>query len=158
MSLPVKLYRLSAWCYGNSLGFVGKLVTGLNRVVFSCWLPGTAKIGDRLTVGYQGLGIVVHSDSVIGDDCWISQHVTIGRNFGDLSVPTIGNRVYIGAGTVIFGEISVGDGAIIGSNSIVNRDVPAGSVVAGNPARVVRDTTPDHLTLRAEDKARGAVS
>lgn len=152
MSAPVQLYRLSRRCYDAGVPVVGKLISGLNRVLFSCWLPGTARIGPRLTVGYQGLGIVVHSDAVIGSDCWISQHVTIGRNFGDTRVPTIGNRVYIGAGSVLFGEITVGDGAIVGSNAVVNRDVPPGAIVAGNPARVIREHTPDHLELRARDK------
>ena len=95
---------------------------------------------------------MVHSDAVIGSDCWISQHVTIGRNFGDTRVPTIGDRVYIGAGSVVFGEISIGNGAIIGANAVVNRDVPPAAIVAGNPARVIRNATPDHLELRARDK------
>lgn len=153
MSPPVRLYRLSAWCYARGLAPLGKLVAGANRLLFACWLPGSARIGERFTVGYQGLGVVVHSDSVIGADCWMSQNVTIGRNFGDRGVPRIGDRVYIGAGSVVFGEITIGDGAIIGSNSVVNRDVPPGCIVAGNPARVVRESTPDHLVLRARDKA-----
>ena len=152
MSAPVGLYRLSRRLHDAGVPFLGKLVTGVNRVLFSCWLPGSARVGPRLTVGYQGLGIVVHSDAVIGSDCWISQHVTIGRNFGDTRVPTIGDRVYIGAGSVVFGEISIGNGAIIGANAVVNRDVPPAAIVAGNPARVIRNATPDHLELRARDK------
>ena len=150
--MTVQLYKLSRWFYQKGLAPFGKTITGVNRLLFGCWLPGTASIGPRLVVGYQGLGIVVHSHASIGSDCWISQNVTIGRNFGDTLVPKIGDRVYIGAGAVIFGEISIGDGAIIGSNAVVNRSVPPGSIAAGNPARIIRDSTPDHLELRANDK------
>jgi serine O-acetyltransferase len=84
------------------------------------------------------LGVVIHKDAIIGDDCSISQNVTIGRNPGDALVPRIGDRVYIAAGAVIAGEIFIGDDAVVGANSVVLSDVPAGALVVGAPARVVR--------------------
>ena len=88
--------------------------------------------------GYWGLGVVIHPDVVIGADCTIAQNVTIGRNPGDTHVPVLGDRVYVGAGAVIFGEITIGDDTMIGANSVVLADVPARAVVAGVPARVIR--------------------
>ena len=63
--------------------FVGKFISYLNRLLFSIWLPSSAKIGKNFTLGYWGLGIVIHSNSIIGNNCQINQNVTIGRNFGD---------------------------------------------------------------------------
>lgn len=110
----------------------------MNRIIFGCWLPGSAKIGKNFKVGYWGMGVVIHSNCEIGDNCIVAQNVTIGRNFGDQNVPKIGNDVYIGTGSVVFGEISIGDNVIIGSNSVVNKNVPANSTVVGNPMRILK--------------------
>ena len=106
-------------------------------MLFSVWLPSSAIIGKNFKMGYWGLGIVLHSHTVIGQNCHINQNVTIGRNFGDKKVPIIGDNVYIGAGSVIFGEITIGDNVIIGSNSVINKSIPANHVVAGNPFRIL---------------------
>ena len=82
---------------------------------------------------------MIHSNAVIGDNCLISQGVTIGRNFGDTKVPVIGNDVYIGAGSVVFGEIIIGNNVIIGANSVVNKSVPNNCTVAGNPFRILKE-------------------
>ena len=140
MSPPIIIYRLGNFFYRKRLKFLARLLDYLNRILFSVWLPSSAKIGKDLTLGYWGLGIVIHSDSVIGDRCQINQNVTIGRNLGDIKVPRIGNNVYIGAGSIIFGEIEIGDNTIVGSNSLVNKSVPKDSIVVGNPLRIIAST------------------
>ena len=137
---PVLLYRLGRWFHRLGLPVLPGVLAWTGRLLFACFLPGSAKIGKRLTVGYWGLGVVVHKDTVIGDDCLIGQNVTIGRNFGDRRVPVLGDWVYVGAGSVVYGEITVGDGAVIGANSVVNRSVAPGQIVAGNPARPIGET------------------
>ncbi|WP_442858302.1 hypothetical protein [Arthrobacter sp. SLBN-83] len=62
--------------------------------------------------------------------------------------PYIGNYVYIGPGAVLFGGITIGDGAVIGANSVVSADVPAGVLVAGAPAKKIRDV--DHRSPMPE--------
>ena len=94
-----------------------------------------AKLGKRLMLPHPN-GVVIHEDAVIGDDCMIMQQVTIGM-IGDGEVPTIGNRVYIGAGAKIIGKLAVGDGARIGANAVVTKDVPPGCTAIGIPARVI---------------------
>ncbi len=107
-------------------------------VRFGLSIPAQTHLGSGFYIGHFG-GIVVHPDVTIGRDCNISQEVTIGlasrgEFFGS---PTIGDRVYIGPGAKLFGRIHVGDGAAIGANAVVTRNVPAGAVAVGIPARVV---------------------
>jgi acetyltransferase-like isoleucine patch superfamily enzyme len=65
-------------------------------------------------------------------------HRVDGRASADAPV-SIGNRVWIGAGAKILKGVSIGDGAVIAAGAIVTRDVPAGALVAGNPAQVIRE-------------------
>lgn len=99
-------------------------------------LPYSARLGRRVVIDHQS-GIVIHGDCIIGDDCIIRQNVTIGiRDMTDLrAVPTLGNGVNVGAGAVIVGPIHIGDGAWIGANAVVLKDVPAGAMAVGIPAK-----------------------
>ena len=137
MSIPVIIYRIGNLLYRKKIPFIPFWFSLVNRMLFSVWLPSSAKIGRRFTVGYMGLGIVIHSDTEVGDNCLIAQNVTIGRNFGDAKVPVLGSDVYVGAGSVIFGEITIGNNVIIGSNSLINKSVPDNSTVVGNPMRII---------------------
>jgi serine O-acetyltransferase len=137
MSPPVALYRIGNLLYRNRIPFLPKLFSFLNRILFSVWLPSSAQIGKKFTLGYWGLGVVIHSNSIIGNRVWICQNVTIGRNFGDRKVPVIGNDVYIGAGSVLFGEIEIGNNVIIGSNSLINKSIPPNCTVVGNPMKII---------------------
>ncbi|WP_353150631.1 serine acetyltransferase [Flavobacterium sp.] len=143
MSPPVILYRLGHFFCVIKMPLIGKIVSYINRLFFSIWLPSSANIGKNFTVGYWGLGIVIHSDTIIGNNCQINQNVTVGRNFGDKKVPVIGDDVYIGAGSVVFGEINIGNNVIIGSNSLVNKDIPNNSTVVGNPMRIIQTNRPE---------------
>ena len=133
-------YRFNRFLFKLKLNRISKLFSWINRLVFGVWLPGSAKIGKNFRLGYWGIGVVVHSDTVIGDNCQVNQNVTIGRNFGDLKVPVIGDAVYIGAGSVVFGEITIGNNVIIGANSVVNKSIEDNLIVAGNPLRVIGNT------------------
>jgi len=99
-----------------------------------------AQVGSGLYIGHFG-GIHINGFAVIGNNCNIQQDVTLGKvNRGARAgAPVIGNNVFIGAGAKILGRIHVGDGAAIGANAVVTRDVPAGMAVAGVPARVISD-------------------
>lgn len=91
-------------------------------------------------------GIVIqhgHSTRIgaisIGEHCQIWHNVTIGTNKSHTgNLPTIGNNVMICAGAIVIGNINIGDNAIIGAGSVVVKDVPANSVVVGNPAKVIK--------------------
>ena len=101
-------------------------------------LPADCEIGEGLYIGHFG-GIVLSPGVRIGHNCNIAQNVTLGsvgaRSPG--GPPTIGNRVFVGAHSVLLGGVVVGDDAMICAGSVVNRPVPARAVVLGNPARVI---------------------
>lgn len=138
-SPPIALYRVGHFFHKNRLRPIGKLISYLNRFLFSVWIPSSAEIGPNFTLGYWGLGVVIHSRTKIGKNCLVAQNVTIGRNFGDQEVPIIGDDCYIGAGSVVFGNISIGNNCIIGSNSLINKSIPDNTTVVGNPFRIIRE-------------------
>ena len=100
-------------------------------------IPHTAQIGRRLTIEHQH-GIVFHGRTVIGNDCFVRQGVTIGNKTLDRpnDAATIGDDVNIGAGAKILGKVTIGDGAAIGANAVVVKNVPAGTIAVGIPAKI----------------------
>lgn len=104
-----------------------------------------ASLGSGLMLPHPN-GVIIHEDAHIGEDCMIMQQVTIGM-IDEGEVPTIGNRVYIGAGAKVIGKLVVGDGARIGANAVVISDVPPYSTAVGVPARIVERST-SQRTLR----------
>jgi serine O-acetyltransferase len=108
------------------------------EVITGISLPPECEIGDGIYIGHFG-SIILSPQARIGHNCSLAQNVTIGiaPSSEGPGAPTIGNRVFIGAHSVIVGRITVGDDAVICAGSVVNRSVPARAVVMGNPARVV---------------------
>ena len=102
-----------------------------------------ARIGGGCVIAH-GLGTVIGGYSVIGEDCTILQGVTLGEaRFEEITDPRIGDRVILGAGATLLGEITVGDDATVAAGAVVLEDVPAGAVVAGVPARVIGESERD---------------
>ena len=138
-------FRLASRCErgGRLLRTVGIPVRLLYRIGVQ-WLlgidipPGT-RIGLAPDV-YHGMGLVIHRETIIGDRVRLHHNTTIGLARSDGGAPLIGNDVQIGANSVVIGGISIGDRAVIAAGSVVIRDVAAGSIVAGNPAREVGRT------------------
>ncbi|HVQ36272.1 MAG TPA: hypothetical protein VMS31_01980 [Pyrinomonadaceae bacterium] len=150
-------YRIASAIYRSSLP---PLVRRPLLLLASAWqklievttgisLPYTASIGPGFYIGHFG-NIIVNGEAVIGSNCNISQGVTIGvSGRGERrGVPTIGDRVYIGANAVVAGKILVGDDAVIGANSLVVSDVPNASTAVGVPATILdRNGSADYLKL-----------
>jgi len=88
------------------------------------------QIGKGFYIGHFG-NIVIHGDTVIGENCNISQGITIGvNNYGKkMGVPTIGNEVFIGPNAGIFGNITIGNNVTIGANSVVTDTIPPNKTV-----------------------------
>jgi serine O-acetyltransferase len=105
--------------------------------------PG-AKIGRRVFLDH-GLGIVIGETTEIGDDCTIYQGVTLGGTSlykGVKRHPTLGKGVVVSAGAKVLGGFTVGDGARVGSNAVVLKEIPAGATAVGIPARILHPDLP----------------
>lgn len=132
-------YRISRWCYLHHIPFIPMLITLLIFLMYNSKVPYQAKIGKGTKLGYGGVGVIIHSKSVIGDRCVISQHVTIGGgNSKYPGLPVIGDNVHISHGAIVFGGITIGNNVTIGANAVVNKPVPDNAIVAGIPARILR--------------------
>jgi len=99
--------------------------------------PG-ATLGKGIFIDH-GMGVVIGETAEVGDGCTIYQGVTLGGTSLQRAKrhPTLGKNVSVGSGAAILGAIYVGDGARIGANSVVVKDVPANATVVGIPGRVV---------------------
>jgi serine acetyltransferase len=129
------------WSNSRLAGFghIGRAMYRVARIISGIQIARSTKIGGGLLIPHYGT-IVVNRRVEIGEWCTLLHNTTIGAKgiSSDLDVPKIGNGVYIGAGSQVLGGIKVADGAVIGAGSVVVKDVPGNSVVAGNPAKVVR--------------------
>ena len=101
-------------------------------------IPASLSARRGLTLGYGGLGIVIHSEAILGNNVRIDQNVTIGGNAIEPGVRVLGGNYYVGAGAEMLGPITIGDNVLIGANSVVVRDIRSGTVVVESPAREVR--------------------
>lgn len=137
-SVVFSFYKLSNLLFRFNAKGLSYAVDIIVRLFLSAWIPGSAKIGRGTRFGYGGLGIVIHNRAVIGDDCLIDQHVTIGGTSKHYGVPRIGSSVYVGAGSKILGPITIGDNVVIGANSVIVKNVPSGSLVVGVPGKVIK--------------------
>jgi serine O-acetyltransferase len=143
-------YRCAAAALKIKNRILGKLVRRATRSIlcsirnaYGIELYATAKIGRRLLIGHQN-GIVVHEYARIGDDCVIRQGVTMGLARTDSvhwampeNAPTVGDRVDIGVGAVLMGDVVIGDDVRIFPNAVVVTNVPANSTVVSPMSRIM---------------------
>jgi len=132
------MYRVAHWMWGKpGLRFSSRLLSQIARFLTGIEIHPGATIGRRFFIDH-GMGVVIGETAIIGDDVLIYHQVTLGgRARGRFKRhPTIGNRVLIGAGAKVIGDITVGDDAKIGANALVVKDVAPGAVVVGIPSNV----------------------
>lgn len=132
------------WMYKATKG--SRFYSKILRVIFSCDIPTTVKVGRNVKLPYNGMGVVVHGKTQIGDNCVIYQNVTLGGNGkiidGKINkgAPILEDGVAIFCGACVLGPITIGKNSYIAANTVVTKDVPPNSLVVGNPA-VIRERT-----------------
>ena len=131
-------YCLSSFAWRHGLKLAARFISHIGRIATGIEIHPTAEIGQRLFIDH-GMGVVIGETTVIGDDVTLYQGVTLGGTSWNKGKrhPTIGNGVVVGAGAKILGPFEVGEGAKIGSNSVVTKAVPPGATVVGIPGRVI---------------------
>lgn len=98
-----------------------------------------AKIGYGLYIGH-GISMVVNPNAIIGNNCNLSQGLTIGTNYKKSAV--IGDNVYIGPSVCLIEDVKIGKNVTIGAGSIVTKDIPENSTAVGNPAKILNSDNP----------------
>ncbi len=132
------MHRISHRLWQWRLFWLARLLSHVARFLTGIEIHPGATIGRRFFIDH-GMGVVIGETAEIGDDVTLYHGVTLGGTSWKEGKrhPTLGNRVVVGAGAKILGPILVGDGAKIGSNAVVVKNVPAGATAAGIPARIL---------------------
>jgi serine O-acetyltransferase len=132
------IHRLAHGLWRLKLRWLARFVSHLSRFLTGIEIHPGATVGRRVFIDH-GMGVVIGETAEIGDDCTLYHGVTLGGTTWNKGKrhPTLGRGVVIGAGAKVLGPIVVGDGARIGSNAVVVKDVPPAATALGIPARVI---------------------
>lgn len=141
----VVLYRFASALAHTPLRPVSLLLRSIGLVWAGAEIHPDARFGPGLALVHSN-GVVIGGGVRGGVDCRINPGVVLGEpgrgSRGDYEFPVLGDHVTLGAHAVILGSLRIGDGSVVGANSVVRGDVPDNVVVVGAPARVVRRLVP----------------
>jgi len=154
------VYRFGRWRYTvrpallrKILSFIYKILYKIIQIITGIELPCEVIVGKNFRIDHFG-GIIINGYARFGDDCVIRHGVTVGLKKVDFpTAPKIGNKVDIGAGAKILGDITIGDNVDIGANAVVLTDVPNDSLAVGVPARIIPKR--DHKGVRQDAGGAG---
>jgi len=134
------LHKISHALYSAAVPFLPRFISEISRLITGIDVHPGAKIGRRVIMDHA-MGVVIGETAIVGDDVLLYQGVTLGGTSLEQSKrhPTIGNNCVIGAGAKILGNIHIGEGSRVGANSVVVKNVPAGSTVVGIPGKIVSE-------------------
>jgi serine O-acetyltransferase len=134
----VWIHRFTHWLYTLRLYLLARLVSQWARWMTGIEIHPGAQIGKRLFIDH-GMGVVIGETAVVGDDVTIYQGVTLGGTGKEKGKrhPTILNRVVIGTGAQVLGDITVGENSRVGAASVVIDDVPENSTIVGVPGHII---------------------
>ncbi len=146
------LHRAAHRLWSSGYTLTPRLLSHLNRFLTGIEIHPGAKLGRKVFIDH-GMGVVIGETAEVGDGCVIYKGVVLG-GVSQARVrrhPRLGRDVIVGSNACVLGAIDIGDGARVGSGSVVIRDVPAGATVVGVPGRVVTsargEPAPAHADL-----------
>ncbi|MBR1128566.1 serine O-acetyltransferase [Bradyrhizobium iriomotense] len=140
--VALQAWRVSHWLWHRGHIDAALLFQNEASNVLQVSIHPAASIGSGVYLDHA-TGIVIGANVVIGDEVTILQNVSIGRRSElPTRAPRIGRGVFIGSGAAILGDISIGDFAKIGADTVVASDIPAGCTAVGNPARLTNCPEP----------------
>jgi serine O-acetyltransferase len=144
-------HRIAHFFYNRKMHIIARLVSHFARFATGVEIHPGANIGRRVFIDH-GMGVVIGETSEIGDDSLIYKGVVLGGTNLEKGKrhPTLGKNVVVGSNACILGPIKIGDGARIGSGSVVVKDVPMGATVVGVPGKIVEKKTAEKLELDFE--------
>jgi len=134
----VWMHHATSWLWRHHFRFLARFGSQVARLLTGTEIHPGAEIGRRLFIDH-GMAVVIGETSIVGDDVTLYQGVTLGGTGKEKGKrhPTIGNRVTVGSGAKILGNITIGDNCRIGAGSVVLRNVPPNSTIVGVPGHVV---------------------
>ncbi|MBY0430357.1 MAG: serine O-acetyltransferase [Rhodospirillales bacterium] len=134
----VLVHRLSHALWRRGWLFSARFLSFLARILTNVDIHPGATVGRRMFIDH-GAGVVIGETAEVGDDVTLYQGVTLGNVAAVKGKrhPTLRDRVLVGAGAKVLGPVEIGSAAVIGANSVVIDDVPAGMTVVGIPGKVV---------------------
>jgi serine O-acetyltransferase len=136
------LVKLQNIAYRNKSNFLlhhfSRLIEITIRLIWCAHLPSLAKIHPSTHFGHNALGVIINPLSEIGPNCFIGSHVVIGGKAPLIGAAILGKNVTVHSGAKLIGKINIGEGSVIGANSVVTKDVPAFCLVAGVPGRIIK--------------------
>jgi serine O-acetyltransferase len=144
-------HRAAHFFYTKRMYVVSRMISHCARFLTGIEIHPGAKIGRRVFIDH-GMGVVIGETSEIGEDVLLYKGVVLGGTTLEKGKrhPTVGRNVVIGSNACILGPVTIGEGARIGSGSVVIKDIPAGATVVGVPGKIVEKKTMDKLTLDFE--------
>ena len=158
-------YRRHHWLWNHGFKGLARYLATRSRRKFGVEIHPGATIGRRFVIDH-GMGVVIGETTIIGDDCMLYQGVTLGGTGKEIGKrhPTLKNRVMVGVGAKVLGNITLEDDVKVGGGAVVVKDTPAGCTVIGVPGHIVttsgkRVHTPEQkLNLKTEAEAKAEVT
>lgn len=130
-------YRVAHFLWKLKLRTLSRMFANIARIATGIEIHPGATIGRRFVIDH-GVGVVIGETAIIGNDVLMYHGVTLGGviNKPVKRHPTIGNRVILGANSIILGNITIGDDCKVGAGAVVVKDLPAGKVAVAPTATV----------------------
>ena len=139
------VHRITHWLWKRNVKLPARMLSQTARWLTGIEIHPGATIGSGFFIDH-GMGVVIGETAEVGADVTIYHGVTLGGtslNKGKRH-PTLGDRVVVGAGAKVLGNITIGEDSRVGANAVVVKSVPANAVVVGVPGQIVQRSQPHH--------------